>query len=629
MIKTTKISSETLALGLILIIGVLLRFYQCAAFSFCNDELSALSRAHYNNFKDLIHYGVKLNDMHPAGTQTFIYYWIKIFGDTETSVRFPFIVAGILSILFSYLVAAKWFNKITGLFVAASLAFLQFPLLYSQIARPYSFGLLFTLISIWFWTKLLFDSNQKKYLNVIGYSLATSLITYTHHYAFLFALIVGITGLFFIKKETAKGYLLSVLIIFLLYIPHIPIFLYQFGIGGVGGWLGKPKSDWLEKFIQYCFNDSQIVLYTFCFIFLLTLLLGFRKRLNKFQLIAAIWFLLPYFIGYYYSIYQNPILQVSILLFSFPFLLIFSFSFVNPEFNLLNKIILALFSLILLWSTVLEKDYYHQQHFPEFKGLAKTTIKWVDLYGDANITKTFNLISPYYLNYYFHKLNSPIVIFSHRYGEPEGLDSLKTIIDNSQTPYFIYGWSSVYDPAEAEDFIRSKYGIIVSRDTFINSGITLYKIGEPKVLFKATHDFEKIHQWENDSILRSKKISRSGKYSSKYNESREFGPTFKLPLAKITSARSAKIRASVWVYAPDNTINAHLVVDIQQKGLPVLWRSSQLKRYLKEKNKWTKLFIICSLPISQNIEDQIGIYVWNPDKRTFYLDDFEIEVIDN
>lgn len=628
MIKTRKLSAATLVLGLILLVGALLRFYQYTGFSLCNDELSALSRAQFDTFKDLINLGVKTNDMHPAGVQAFIYYWIKIAGDSAAGLRFPFIVSGILAILFSYLLASKWFNKTAGLFVAASIAFLQFPILYSQIARPYSFGLLFTLISVWFWTRLLFDSNKKNYWNMAGYALSTSLITYTHHYAFLFAIIVGLTGLFFLNKENVKPYFLSVLIITLLYVPHIPVFLYQFGIGGVGGWLGKPKGDWLEKFIQYGFNDSPTVLYTFCGVFILTLLMGFRKGLSKFQLIAAAWFLLPYFIGYYYSIHRNPILQYSILLFSFPFLLLFAFSFVKQEFNHFNKITLGIFSLILVYSTVIEKDYYHQQHFTEFKALAKKIIYWTDNYTDKDITKTLNLNHPFYINYYLKKLNRPIPVLTKRYAEPGGFDSLRTIVDQTQTTYFIYGWSSVYNFPEAEDYIRTKYGIVVSRDTFLNSGITLYKKGEPPVLFKVNNDFEKVHQWENDSLLRSKDVSHSGKYSSKYSELTEFGPTYKLASQKMVSPH-AKIKASVWVYTEDLTMNAHLVVDIQRKGVPSLWRSAEVKNFIKEKKHWTKMTIICAAPISQNNEGQAVIYVWNPDKKTFFIDDFEIEVIEN
>jgi len=58
---------------------------------------------------------------------------------------------------------------------AATLCVLEFPLLYSQIARPYSAGLLFTLLAAYFWSAIFIDKikypsslNEKK-INILFY----------------------------------------------------------------------------------------------------------------------------------------------------------------------------------------------------------------------------------------------------------------------------------------------------------------------------------------------------------------------------------------------------------------------------------------------------------------------------
>ena len=153
--------------------------------------------------------------------------------------------------------------------------------------------------------------------------------------------------MFFLNKSNFKGYFISAVSIFILYIPHIPVFRYQFGIGGVGGaegWLGKPQSDWLWKYIQYCFNDSTLLMSLFFLFFLISLIVGYKTiKLTKFHILSLLFFIVPFIIGYSYSVYRNPILQFSILIFSFPFLLMFLFSFIRPERKLLNYLFLFIF----------------------------------------------------------------------------------------------------------------------------------------------------------------------------------------------------------------------------------------------------------------------------------------------
>src|ERR1041385_148018 len=135
--------SRTILL-LILILGGCLRFHYLSETSFSNDELSALTRARYDSFHDLVDKGIK-TDGHPALVETMIWVIVHTTNDNVFSIRFLFAVAGIISILFIFLLAGRWFGSATALLSAAALATLQFPLLYSQLARPYSIGLMFVL----------------------------------------------------------------------------------------------------------------------------------------------------------------------------------------------------------------------------------------------------------------------------------------------------------------------------------------------------------------------------------------------------------------------------------------------------------------------------------------------------
>ncbi|MBK6966936.1 MAG: glycosyltransferase family 39 protein [Bacteroidales bacterium] len=123
----------------------------------------------------------------------------------EWAVRLPFAIGGVLAVYFAIRVFTRWFGPTTGLLTGAFMAFLEFPLVYSQIARPYGAGLLFSMMMTWFWTRLLFDEKPKS-LVAVAYAITASACMYTHYFSFLFALIVRITGAFLPLRKTLPYY---------------------------------------------------------------------------------------------------------------------------------------------------------------------------------------------------------------------------------------------------------------------------------------------------------------------------------------------------------------------------------------------------------------------------------------
>lgn len=128
---------------LILCVGFAMRFYHFSEWSLTNDELSALSRLQFDNLSSVIEKGVRLDDMHPMGVQVFLWYWTKFFGITPFAVRLPFVILGCLSLGLFYLIAKDWVGTNRALIALSIFACSQFPILYSQLARPYAPGLFF------------------------------------------------------------------------------------------------------------------------------------------------------------------------------------------------------------------------------------------------------------------------------------------------------------------------------------------------------------------------------------------------------------------------------------------------------------------------------------------------------
>ena len=69
----------------------------------------------------------------------------------------------------------------------------------------------------------------------LGFILSTVACMYIHYFSFMFVGIVGLCGLFFIERSQLKWYLLSGVLMFVLYLPSVKIFIYHFSIGGLGG----------------------------------------------------------------------------------------------------------------------------------------------------------------------------------------------------------------------------------------------------------------------------------------------------------------------------------------------------------------------------------------------------------
>lgn len=139
----------------LVVLGFVLRFTISFTHSYSNDELSAISRLRYTNFSDLIEFGVKQGDMHPAGIQVFMKAWASVAGTSEIAMRFPFVLGGTFSIFLLFLIGKEWFNRNVGLVAAGLLTFLYFPILNAEFARPYSLGLLISLTVAYFYGKVL------------------------------------------------------------------------------------------------------------------------------------------------------------------------------------------------------------------------------------------------------------------------------------------------------------------------------------------------------------------------------------------------------------------------------------------------------------------------------------------
>ena len=392
-------------LALIIIVGFILRFYHFFQLPFTWDELSAWNRIHFNSFSDLIALGVK-PDGHPAGVQVFLYYWISFFGDREWVVKLPFAIMGISSVYVFYEISKIWWNISAGLINAAFMASLQFFVLYSTIARPYISGLFLSLMAVYFWSLYMFENHRRRQL--FGFIIFAALSAYNHHFNLLFVAIVGFSGLFIIPKHKFKEYIIAGILIFILYTPHLPIFIHQLGVGGIGGegnWLSKPEPDFIYTFLYWCFHYSPLVVGITTLITIFSFIAKNADASKKWQkrTLLLSWFILPIIIGYYYSVKINPVIQYSMLIFSFPYFLLLISSNIKSLKPLFMTPIIIVILLINVNTLIYDRHHFEIIEKQPFNSVAISLSSQEDI-NAGDIFLIYNTIESYQ-EYYLKKFD--------------------------------------------------------------------------------------------------------------------------------------------------------------------------------------------------------------------------------
>jgi hypothetical protein len=639
--KTTNI-----LLLCIIAIAAILRLIHPFNIPYTYDELSALSRTHFNSFSELIDKGIII-DGHPAGVQVFLYYWTKLFGYTEIVVKLPFILMGIASVYYMFRIGQTWFNSTVGLVCAAYLATLEYPIMYSQLIRPYSAGLFFSLAMVYYWHKTIFTPNEKPIKHLVLYILFSSLCAYTHHFSLLFAVTVGLTGLFFVQKKHVIKYMLAGIIIFILYIPHLHIFFYQLnhgGIGGSNGWLSAPTYKFAYDYIHYVFQFSKTVSGLAIILFAFGVYNSFSKAYfnKKYLFISLSWFLLPMVIGFLYSVYINPVLQYSMLLFSFPFLLFFLFGLL-PELNSKFVIpLLVIISLVNIYSLTHTRKYYQLSYKAPYEQPILVNDSLKKVLGATNYSCILQTedSDKYVTDYYIHKDHADSLFYkASAFGcyitHVDSYVQFINFIKQQNKPYMGFGCTSQFDPALLQ-IISTQYPYMIKKWDFFDASFFLFSntLQSNKIdmhSFESKNNFEKpIKYWSlPDTNFTHDTIHFSGKHAYKMDNKHEWGPVFSCKLGDMSWGKNDIITISLELFPLDTIKDVSIVSSLELNGVTLEWSETEVSKFIPDtlRKGWVKVYHSIKLQdITGNISDALlKVYIWNKGIRKFYMDDFEVK----
>lgn len=260
--------------------------------------------------------------------------WVKVFGDTEVSVRFPSLIFGTISIFFLYLIGKTIYDELTGLIASFIFSLSPFAIYFSQEARMYSLLLFLSLVSMYYFIKLVGEKNTLKQngnrqrIFYIIYIISSILLLYTHNLGISPLIAQNIFVLILFLKTgrlggiRLKNWIILQLILLLAFLPWITVVIEQL-IGIQGNYWSPPVSlrtlgDTLLDYSGSCwllifFSSFVAISIMFSFIgrrkenFLISST-SFRRDLFPYRILFLfIWLSIPCLLPFVISLVSTPI----------------------------------------------------------------------------------------------------------------------------------------------------------------------------------------------------------------------------------------------------------------------------------------------------------------------------------
>ncbi|MFT4525566.1 MAG: hypothetical protein ACI85F_001721 [Bacteroidia bacterium] len=592
---------------LITIVGAGLRFYSFSDWSLSNDELSYLTRFHLPNFWEVFQYGMSV-DVHPPAVQTLLYFWTGWFGDSPASIRLPFVVLGTLSIPLIYLVGRDWFNESSGLLSALFLATLEYPLLFSRVARPYGFGMFVLLLTAFFIGRIL-KGDKPKIGDQVGMAIGLALCAYTHYFCALSAIILAGIGLFYTSTKNRKGYMFGGIGAFVLFMPYLGFLRQHLALGGLDDWLPTPTMSWIFEYLFQALNNSWLILICSILIIVTGIISNWtqeRIRASKVGLCLAVFFG-TFLVGYVYSTQVEPVMQYSGLLFAFPFLLLGTFGFVNLPKDTM-KFILPIALSIIIFDTIASQKFYETEHYGVFKELAQKAALVKSEDSSALLIADVN--HELYLNYYLERLGQPDLRFdNYSLTEGDDLKKLHGLCENSTSENCLVVWSTKGQKPEFSAIVEHYFPDVIEVGDYFNSGFVHCQKGtDLSDSWLSNIDWTNKNNWNTNT--KGIELVNDTAFQFKFTDSNEFGPTFEIDLNEDFSEFNS-VTVTTRATIDDNLSQFQLVCSQHLKDGTDHWESRPFNLQLQSGETGTAVF---RFELKEEFKNggRLKIYPWLP-----------------
>lgn len=337
----------------IFLIFLFLRIYHLGYHDFWYDEIGTISYARYpwGNWNAPLYWII-------------LHFWIKFFGISEFSLRFPSLIFSFSSCILIFMLGKELFNKKVALFASIFMGLSPFHLWYAQEARDYSMVLCLSILSSYFFFRALKENKNKLWL----FFVLTSLLGIYTNYFYIFLFPAQFLYLIFFKRQRFNfKKVIWFLIIALGFSFYLPRFLSKFYYVWGGFWI--PKPEWksliitLENFVLgyngnaflYLISDILMGL-----LFIYTLVMVYKRRkLRQNFTFCLVLFSLPILMAFFFSrVFFSVYLDRGLIIFSPYYYLILAMAIEFIERKRLKFFSIIFIGVLLSWG---DYAYYTDQ----------------------------------------------------------------------------------------------------------------------------------------------------------------------------------------------------------------------------------------------------------------------------
>ncbi|MCX6244914.1 MAG: hypothetical protein NTU98_09435 [Bacteroidetes bacterium] len=146
-----------------------------------------------------------------------------------------------------------------------------------------------------------------------------------------------------------------------------------------------------------------------------------------------------------------------------------------------------------------------------------------------------------------------------------------------------------------------------------------------------SNDFETPLQGMNSSKLTTE-TAHSGKSSYRMDEATEFSPGFLIQCSELKKNQGAlKVRVSLFILTPTliDTDQPSLIVSLDDKKTSYDYNFKSLRLMNLSVNQWTQVEYEVNLVPVHAGTDMLKVYIYNPGKNLFFIDDLKVDVLGN
>uniref|UniRef100_UPI0032170FEB hypothetical protein n=1 Tax=uncultured Draconibacterium sp. TaxID=1573823 RepID=UPI0032170FEB len=201
-----------------------------------------------------------------------------------------------------------------------------------------------------------------------------------------------------------------------------------------------------------------------------------------------------------------------------------------------------------------------------------------------------------------------------------------------QNESFITGLYTAYpDILKRIEKIGTNGKITLAQKSKIENQQTLYDfmdLQERKRLHKTVMTFDSSsvsEQWRN--IHKTQISAISGANAGILDSTVEYGITYKTKHLPCLTEKSHTLYFNSWLRY-ESLKDCLLVVLVKENGEFSMYKTTNLKSLIHEKDIWTKIDLLYNLPKVNAADYELGVYLWNTGKSRLLLDDFSIAILD-